>query len=248
MKKLSFCIILIICIVIPAVLCLTAQAEGYTVNTGEPVYDPEGFLTQTEKESITEEIRTAREKYGVNICIGLRTGSYSYVNEPDYEDNLVFLLVQKSGGTYYYDIFTYGSAEGKISDKEIDFILDAHDVYDNIKGGRLADGLIAFTRMAGRAFKGHIATNWFKTIVISLIIGACVAGIVCGNIVRAYKMKVKPTNYPLDEFSQLNLTESVDIYTGTTTTRTRVSSSRSGFGGGGSSSGHAGGGGHRGGR
>lgn len=162
-------------------------------------------------------------------------------------EDLIILTVSLSDGVYYYDLFTYGKAYQRLSDYDINAILDADAVYGNIKSGNVYDGVLAFidmtdARMSAFSFKAELMPG---ILVISLI----AALICCGVVVARYKLKIKPTNYPLDKFATLKLTEEKDIFTGSFVTKRRVSSSSSG-GGGGRSGGGGGGrsGGHRGGR
>ncbi len=162
-------------------------------------------------------------------------------------EDLVILTVSLSDGVYYYDLYTYGTAYQALTDSDVNAILDAKKVYNNIKGGNVYEGVLAFidmteARMGVFSFKGELMPG---VIILSLI----VALICCGVVVARYKLKIKPTNYPLDRFASLKLTEEKDIFTGSFVTKRRVSSSSSG--GGGSRSGGGGGGrsgGHRGGR
>ncbi len=59
------------------------------------------------------------------------------------------------------------------------------------------------------------------TIAISLIIAAVIAIVVCVVIILRYKMKIKPTNYPLERYTNMLLTDSSDTFVGSYT-RTRV--------------------------
>lgn len=158
--------------------------------------------------------------------------------------DLIVLTISLSDGVYYYNLFTYGNAYQKLSDSDVNAILDADGVYDNIKNGNAYEGVLAFidmtdARMGVFSFKPELVSG---ILVISLI----TALICCIIVVARYKMKIKPTNYPLDRFAKLSLTEEKDIFTGSFVTKRRVSSSsssggRSGGGGGGRSGGHRGG-------
>lgn len=159
-------------------------------------------------------------------------------------EDLIILTVSLSNGTYYYNLFTYGLAYERLSIGDVNAILDADKVYGNIKGGNVYDGVLAFidmtdTRMDVFSFKAEMLPG---ILILSLV----VALICCGVVVARYKMKTKPTNYPLDRFARLELTEQNDVFTGSFVTKRRVSSSSSGGGRSGGGGGRSGG--HRGGR
>lgn len=51
-------------------------------------------------------------------------------------------------------------------------------------------------------------------ILVAVIVAFIVAAIACVVIIMRYKMKIKPTNYPLDKYAKLDLKESNDIFVG----------------------------------
>ena len=155
-------------------------------------------------------------------------------------DDAVILSVYKTD-EWHYDIFTYGKPDKEISNREIDRILDADGVYDNLKAGRITEGFTAFAREVELACGPRQGADLASFILICLGVGAFCAGIAVLVVVLCYRMKIRKTNYPLDRYASLSLTRREDIYTTTTVTRHKVSSSAS-------SSGKSGGGGRRGGR
>jgi uncharacterized membrane protein YgcG len=146
---------------------------------------------------------------------------------------------------YFYDIYTYGGAELAINGKEVNYILDDHDVYGNLKNGRVYDGCEAFFTLAAEAFTGRVGMAWSVIIFLSAAISIGIAFAVRGAVVAAYRKKKATVDYPLDRYAKLELTHESDSYVTEYTTRTYSPRSSSGGGGG---SRHGGGGGHRGGR
>ena len=210
------------------------------------------LFSETEEAEILRRISHFIEKRNCHMLIFTDTIVYrnDYVIRDVLDtlrsEDLVILTVSLSDGVYYYDLYTYGTADQALTDSDVNAILDAKKVYNNIKGGNVYEGVLAFidmteARMGVFSFKGELMPG---VIILSLI----VALICCGVVVARYKLKIKPTNYPLDRFASLKLTDEKDIFTGSFVTKRRVSSSssvgsggRSGGGGGGRSGGHRGG-------
>lgn len=245
MKKLTaILLLLILCLA----LMLPASASTYAEDT--LLLDRIDLFSEQEEADIVSRIVHFIEKRNCHMMILTDTIVYNNdymitdVLDTLRSEDLVILTISLSHGTYYYNLFTYGNAYQQLSDSDVDAILDADKVYNNIKGGNVYDGVLAFidmteARMGAFSFKAEMLPG---TLILALI----VALICCGTVVARYKMKAKPTNYPLDRFTRLELTEQNDIFTGSFVTKRRISSSsssggRSGGGGGGRSGGHRGG-------
>lgn len=63
-------------------------------------------------------------------------------------------------------------------------------------------------------------------ITVSLIVAAVVAIIACVVIILKYKMKIRPTNYPLDKYTNMSLTESSDTFVGSYIRTRRINTQR----------------------
>ena len=65
-------------------------------------------------------------------------------------DNVILLVIKyssaKGENEHKYEMFTYGTPNKAISNREVDDILDSDEVYNNLKGGQFADGAVAFIR------------------------------------------------------------------------------------------------------
>lgn len=245
----GFLLAVTLCILLCVSLCVLPAAA--LQKNSDTVYDTAGLFTAEEIASISA-FAEKNTPDGVDIVIATTESRYwgeDFLRDTAYDldSNLILLIISKDGGAYYYDLYLYGNAENKIRSAEVDVILDHETVYPNLKGGRLEAGCIGFIEIASRAYSGRVSTSIAAILAVSLLIALVIAGIVVGCVIARYKMKARPTNYPLDQFAKLNLSSEKDVFLGTEVRRRHIDSgSRSGGGGGGSS--HGGGAGHAGGR
>ena len=237
-------------IVLMTAWILPASAATYARET--LLIDNADLLTDDEEQRLLADIVDFIEATDCHLAILTDTVRYDYYTTPAVLDllsakDLVLLTVSYTGGQYYYYLYTYGKANSRLSDHDVNVILDADAVYDNLKGGNIYEGLEAFiskTENRTRAFALK-----FAYLPAILLVSLVAAAICCGIVVARYKMKLKPTNYPLDRFAKLELTERQDIFTGSFVTKHHINTSSGGGGrsGGGRSGGGRSGGG-RGGR
>jgi uncharacterized membrane protein YgcG len=242
----SFMLIALATLVISAPISASASSESLVYTR---VLDRDGNLTASEEMRIYDAIADAEEATGVIFLVavydaseGIPSGesAISSFGFSHRTDNVVLLIIECDDFENYYEMFTYGEAYDLISNRAADRILDSSDVYDNIKGGNLADGAIAFVnRTAYKMEKELSGEIYIAPEDIWLIVGiSLAAGIISVVIVIIiYKTKLKSPIYPLSQFADLELTESGDFFLGKTVTRTKISSSS----GSGSSSGGGGG-------
>lgn len=173
-----------------------------------------------------------------------------YLREFGYRtsDDLVLLILTRYQGSWYYDLYTYGDADRQLSDSEVDAILDAPSVYNNLKSGNLIVGLESFLEICPNYLVNNEINglNMTERIFTALGIGAAVAFFSALGVYLFYKRKSRSASYPLHEFTNLELTNSQDIFAGDVVTRRYAPRSSSSSGG--RSGGRGGGGGHRGGR
>lgn len=241
-----------------AVLCLSmlfcmplSAAEG-----SERVYDPASLFNGTEATALATRMDELSRSYGVEFYLATYQahGRYDdYIGDEYCRDirnlkgmDAVLLIVtyDEWDGEYYYDMYTYGQANYAISQKEVNYILDKYEVYNNIKSGYVSEGVEAFFDWSGKAYEGRVGAPPALIITISAIIALVIALIARAGVVAAYKHKKASVDYPLDRYATLELTREKDSFVRQYTTRTY--SPRSSSSGGGSR--HGGGGGHRGGR
>ena len=247
-KSMAFGLILL-CLAVCLTLPLSA-AESVRV------YDPSHMLSASEAADLTALLDRLSAENGVEMYLAtyLADGPYDDFYGDDYchrvkdiEDTDAVLLVvtyERLNDTYYYDMYTYGEANYAISQKEVNYILDDYDVYDNLKGGHVYDGCEAFFTLSAEAFTGRVGMAWSVIILLSAAISVGIAFAVRGAVIAVYRKKKASVDYPLDRYARLELTHESDSFVREYTTRT-YSPRSSGSGGG---SRHGGGGGHRGGR
>ena len=233
-------LLLVLILSLSSLLFLQVSAEGKPV-----VYDYAGEFTDEEIEEITALIEARHAECGAQIVIVTKpawdyTGEDFLLQHSDYDrgSDLILLIITSHN---YYDLYTYGQANSRIKDSEVDLILDDPNVYYNLKGGELFDGTMAFIEVASLAYAERIAYPMEDVVLGSLVIAAIIALIVCGVVIARYRMKLKPTNYPLDQYAKLKLNERTDIFIGKHTIRRRIDNGGSRSGGGSRGGGHRGG-------
>ncbi len=208
------------------------------------VVDQVGMFTDSELDELNTAIAEAEAASGVKFFV-VTSYEYYYNSEMpvvcglDEYDDFCALLIEDD---LTYTLYTYGLAYDRISDSEADDILDDTAVYSNIKSGRVFDGAMRFLEITPAAVEVPYGT----ITVVAVVIGAIAAGITVACVVSKYKMKLRPTNYPLDQFAKLDLTHREDHFIGKHVSVVVTSSGSSGGGGG--RSGGGGGGGARGSR
>lgn len=221
------------------------------------VVDNAGWLTPEEE---TQLAKTLSGKTGdVIYCVATVTSRSKPADAAMFdlcdcssEDAVIALCVYHDGSEYRYYLYTFGPADKAISNNAVDRILDASDVYNNIKAGRIADGCRAFLTAADNEWQTAAAkaerkqaTRVPRAIGIGLAVGLVVGGGAALTVFLLYRRKQHGEIYPLDRYAKLNLTLCQDRFIGSYVTRVRVnnssSSSRSGGGGGGFSGGGRGG-------
>lgn len=242
MKRILITIImsLLLCIMLALTICAT----------GSGVFDNEGALSNDELASVSSALSEASSYTGSAFYVGIGYSTesiYSFVSSNDLDEkDMVVLLIENEGGTYYYQLHVRGTAEDRISYNEENEILDSSSVYTSIKSGNLAEGIISFASLAKKAHgttkNSDAGVSRFGEFIPFIIFGV-VAFIVAGGIfaiviVSKYKKKQRGTPYPFKEFTNLELTGQYDMFITATVTRIRVQSSSSG----GSRSGGGGGG------
>lgn len=169
-------------------------------------------------------------------------------------DDIVLLVVTLESGVYYYDLYLYGKGSSRITEDEVNAILDASSVYNAIKGGRVYEGVSAFLNLATVEYNNRTyeRSPYLKALPVALIIAVVIGVAACAVIKVSYSTKRRSVDYPLEHFAKLELTEQSDRFAGSfVTSRTISSNSGTGGGGGGHRSGgsrHGGGRGHAGGR
>ncbi len=164
-------------------------------------------------------------------------------------EDAIVLVVRLSGSTYYYDMYTYNGADDAFTDSDVDRVLDAGDVYGNLKSGKLVAGAQAFfaecdsvLTAKAQAEQKAVDRKPLMAVILGAVVGVLAGGGSVLGVFLYYRKKQHGESYPLDRYARLNLTESYDRFVGSYVTRVRVQSSSSGGGrSGGASGGHRGG-------
>ncbi len=221
------------------------------------ILDEGGFFTAEEAAALEAACLAVEEGTGIQMMIATTRRTLwgeeilSRYGLAEFHD--IVILVITYDYEYHYDLYTYGKAVSKLSNREVNNILDAPDVFDNLKGGALFEGSMAFTVHTEDALlTAALAPSNFPLSFFLICIGLAIllALIVCACVFFSYKKKKRSSSYPLEAYTKLDLTESRDIFLGSHVTKRYIPPSNSGgrSGGGRSGGSRGGGGGHRGGR
>ena len=240
-------LITIVCIILP----FSIVSSAYTLEKGERLTTDRGenYVTDSEFSRIEKRLREAENSSGVDFRVHIykQYSSPNVKSVSSYESlvgerfsDLVLLVISYESGTYYYELFTKGSATKDIREKEVGRILDNKGVYDNIKSGKLYEGIDEFITLAEKAVTGTLRNSFKAVFVPALLISLCVATGLSVYVFLRYRKKLHSTSYPLDKYASLSLNVANDNLINRTITSARVSTPSSS--GGGRSSGGGGGG------
>ena len=239
---------LLLLISVGAVL-MTLFSVGVSADNSS-VVDSAGLFSTEEVASIEEKARTVGEKYGVKFYI-ITTEDYVESDKYDWglrfinsnglnrNDDMIFLVISCRNTEIHYYMYYYGMPSKRISDDEVDDILDDRTVA-GIKSRSFAPAAERFIELSGKA----TSVNWGIIVLVALLIGGVAGGVTVGVICGNYKKKLKSTTYPLDKYAKLKLKDKKDTFIGKHVATVIISSGnggRSGGGGGGGGGGFAGG-------
>lgn len=236
----SFILVFLALLIVSAPISASASAKSFVSSR---VLDRDGNLTSSDEMRIYDAVTDAEEVTGVIFLVAVydaRKGTpsgesaISSFGFSHITDDVVLLIIECDDFENYYEMFTYGEAYDLISNRAADRILDSSDVYDNIKGGNLADGAIAFVNRTAHIMQKELSGEIYVApedvwLIVGISLAAGIISVVI--VIIIYKTKLKSPIYPLSQFADLELTESGDFFLGKTVTRTKISSSSSGSGG-----------------
>lgn len=249
MKKTVFFVLILTLL---TAFCLPA----FAAEAGVTVKDSAALLSDEEKASVAAALSDPAEGVRYYIVTGKESSAPSdseVIRALGFtkDDAVVILWIRQVGSVYYYDLYTFGAADGYFSDSAVDRILDDTAVYNNLKNGRIAAGAQAFLRLADAQCKKGVEKaaararrKPLRVVLVGLIVGSLAGFIAALGVFFSYRKKQHGESYPLDRYAKLHLTDRRDVFVGSYVTRVRVSDSssgRSGGGGGGFSGGHRGG-------
>lgn len=218
-----------------AVILLTCPISAAAAGDISCVIDRDNRLSESEELRICTVAERAAAETGVIFLVavydvyeGIPSGEdavQSFGFNYRYDDVVLLMIKCASEDTYFYEMFTYGASYMSISDREVNAILDDSRVFDNIKGGNLADGAVAFIEKSVLAINSSssVAVEDNTPVIIAISLAAGIIAVVV--VIITYKTKLKSPIYPLSQFTNLNLTEKHDHFIGKNVTRTKISSS-----------------------
>ena len=159
------CSMLIVCM-------LSMPTIAFASGDDARIHDSYDRLTDLEELRINEAIKTAEKTVNATFIIEIYDESKVTILPSgekildsfgfSTKDNVVVLVIHYHydaitemlfGESYAhnYQMYTYGIPHKEISDSEVDAILDNENVYNNIKKGNYADGIVAFVEEAVKA-------------------------------------------------------------------------------------------------
>ena len=201
------------------------------------VSDSCGMLSGEELAELESELATASSECGFEIKLMFYDDvvTSSYLSETrmldmlsaDEDDDLAVLLITREYDGYYYELFLYGEPDGLIDWDASDEILDTPKAYSSIKSGKLAEGASALITAIRDVVNRIRSDRWVGVIVATVAIALLSGGGTALGIYLSYKKKQKSPSYPLSKYASLSLTDSSDVFLGSSVVKTRVSSSSS---------------------
>ena len=235
-RRIILFLITLVCIIMAFAIISSANATDGTPR----ITDKGGYINAADEAVLEERLKAAEKRCGVAFRVYVyEYSTYTgYVDMYDYEremgesfDDLILLVISYEYGTYYYELFTKGAPHTDITDKEANRILDNKGVYDNIKSGKLYEGIDEFITLAEKAASGKLRNSFKAVFIPSLIISLAVAVGASVFVFFKYRKKLHSASYPLEKYASLNLNVSDDRFITKTVTRVRVKTPSSSSGG-----------------
>ncbi len=227
MIKKLFAVMLVFLVMLSCFSITSLASDNY-------LHDYLGELSEDEAGRISSVLREINkgEQSELHVVISSRASDAAQQYTSNHNVMILFIEYDYSFNEYYYELFTYGVPTTNISDGEVNLILDNPSVYNNIKRGKIYEGLSAALPLIDKANEGRLRSDGYvgRVVLVSAIIGACVAGIVVAVIVRKYKKKLKSPIYPIDKYAKMELDTAFcyDRFLYKNVTRIRVNNSSSG--------------------
>lgn len=238
MKKLTVVFLL------TAIILSVFGLNVYAAEQEKCVYDRAGVFSDIEIEALEAEAKNYFASSYASIYIVTDDSTYvSYYGDhfrSEYnipKDSVILIITANS--RHNYDLYTYGKCYNKISNAEIDRLLDDDTVYGNIKNGRYFEGAKSFIALASDACATDRNAIITLTVICSLVSGL----ILIIGVTASYKRKSRSDKYPLNRYCKLELTLDRDDFRGSFVTHRKINTGSGGRGrsGGGGGSGHRGG-------
>ncbi|MBE5814231.1 MAG: TPM domain-containing protein [Clostridiales bacterium] len=237
------------------------------------IRDDADLFTTAEEAQIAQRIAQFQQNTGCDFVVMTANRSHDGISAQQLADEFYDyggygLDAENSGIGYLIDMYeryhyitTTGVMIDYMTDERIDSAINSSTSY--LSSRRYADGVLYMIDTVERYYRagipegqyqydvltGQVLTARHKAltggeILLCAIIGVVVAAIFYGSVHGSYKLKGSTYSYQVAENSTLNMTDTEDTYTHTTTTRVRKPdpprSSGGGFSGGGGSGVHVG--------
>lgn len=244
MVKKFLAVVLTLVMVLSCGSMAMASSVDYLIDSANVLDQDDALETLLEDASYEQGVYivvvTTNTSYGGNIEEQGR--KYCYETGLNYlRDDVILLVINMADRMY--DIILWGEPYYSINTNQVNGILDHMESL--MRSGDYDGAIGRFVSSVEQVWQNNSSNNNTvyigKYVLITLAIMVVVGGIYVGVITLKYKMKLTPTNYPLEEYTQLDLKEHHDVFLSRNVTKTVVQSSSGGGGGGGSRGGHAGG-------
>lgn len=211
------------------------------------IYDDANILSSNNEDEIIDHINSLdTDEYYYVIITTYEDGDYYLGNEDSFfkeyvkdknintNDNIIGLVINMDCRSY--DVFTYGNTYSKFTDYEIQYIIDKMET--NMKNGNYTNAVITFINFSDKCYNEDVKS--ILLLIVPIAIALVIAILVAVVIYVKYKKNAFNESYPLEEFSNINYTNSKDHLINTHVSKVKIETSNS-------SSSRSSGGGHRGG-
>ena len=189
----------LLAIIIIVALILSVPIYAYALGSGNVganrISDKYDHLSASDESKIVKAVKDAEEEL-INVRFLVAVFDYDKAIPSGKDivasfgfdhntDNIVLLVIKYNMDTvevgdyrdrinkHYYEMFTYGTPHRDISDYEADEILDCKDVYDNLKGGKFAEGAVAFIKQSVKVIKNDGSSDGNDSLTWIIV---CVGG------------------------------------------------------------------------
>ena len=214
MKKIAIVFMLLALMLVAAFLCSCKGVRS------DAVLDGADILSASDEEKIREgAAKVSGAEFFFVTYDSTRDGFFdgrSFLAQRglNVDSDAVIIVVDAAGMRLEWSACLYGRTAERMTNGELDRILASARSSTNVPDGAL--------NLMSRISEAS-AFPWLDLILISVIAGIVVGGIVCGIAAARYKMKIRPTNYPLEHYTSSELTDRQDIFINSRVSVVRVS-------------------------
>ena len=208
-----------VCVLFVLLLALFAFCSC-GVNNTDTVTDGADILTAADEEKINSSASKYSDIRFFTVTYNSRRDGFFdgrkflYEKGLSTEDNTVIIVVDASGMHLEWSVCVYGRIEDRLLGSKLSSMVTSAQSGTDVAGGA--------ARLMSRISEAA-AFPWLGLILGSIGIGVLVGGVVCGIVAARYKMKIRPTNYPLEHYTSSELTDRHDIFINSRVSVVRVS-------------------------